>query len=171
MLGFGQEPEADKYLPEQRLAYAYLAVVGLILVITGIFKVLKNLPGVYFSPGLVTAVTLIHTFGTIFFLLGIVAHVAALLFKVNRPMVKPIFTGKMNLGYARMRHPIWYEKLGGKSDAVEAPAAAGENQEEEKEKPAPGSVLEAGTGERMPSSAAGDRADGAAGAKEERKNI
>jgi hypothetical protein len=28
-------------------------------------------------------------------------------------MVKPIFTGKMDLDYARSRHPIWYEKLGG----------------------------------------------------------
>jgi formate dehydrogenase gamma subunit len=138
MLGFGEEPEADKYLPEQRLAYAYLAVVGLILVVTGVFKVLKNLPGVYFSPGFVTAITLIHTFGTIFFLLGIVAHVAALFFKVNRPMVMPIFTGKMDLEYARNRHPIWYEKLGGRSAAAEPPAAAVlENQEMKREEPAP----------------------------------
>jgi thiosulfate reductase cytochrome b subunit len=42
MLGFGEEPEADKYLPEQRLAYAYMAGIGLILVITGVFKVLNN---------------------------------------------------------------------------------------------------------------------------------
>jgi len=119
MFGFGEEPKADKYLPEQRLAYVYLAGIGLILVITGIFKVLKNLPGVYFSPWFVTAVTLIHTFATIFFLLGILAHVAALVFKVNRPMVKPIFTGKMDLEYARNRHPIWYERLGGRPPAAE----------------------------------------------------
>jgi len=123
MLGFGEEPEADKYLPEQRLAYAYLAGVGLILVITGVFKVLKNLPGVYFSPWFITAVTLIHTFATIFFLLGIIAHVAALIFKVNRPMVKPIFTGKMDLEYARKRHPIWYQRLEGKSPAAKEAVA------------------------------------------------
>ncbi len=119
MFGFGEEPKADKYLPEQRLAYVYLAVVGLILVITGIFKVLKNLPQVFFSPWFITTITLIHTFATIFFLLGIIAHVAALVFKVNRPMVKPIFTGKMNLEYARRRHPIWYEKLESKTPVVE----------------------------------------------------
>lgn len=124
MLGFGEEPEADKYLPEQRLAYAYLAGVGLILVITGVFKVLKNLPGVYFSPWFITAVTLIHTFVTIFFLLGIIAHVAALVFKVNRPMVKPIFTGKMDLDYARKRHPIWYRRLESKSPAAKEAIAA-----------------------------------------------
>jgi cytochrome b subunit of formate dehydrogenase len=137
MFGFGEEPKADKYLPEQRLAYVYLAGIGLILVITGIFKVLKNLPGVYFSPWFITAVTLIHTFATIFFLLGILAHVAALVFKVNRPMVKPIFTGKMDLEYARNRHPIWYERLKGRSPVAEevsaapvsAPAPEGESDE------------------------------------------
>jgi len=114
MVGVGEEPKADKYLPEQRLAYAYLALIGLILAITGVLKVMKNLPDVYFSPGFVTAITLIHTFGTIFFLLGIMAHLAALVFKVNRPLVKPIFIGKIDLEYARNRHPIWYEKLGGR---------------------------------------------------------
>jgi formate dehydrogenase gamma subunit len=137
MFGFGEEPKADKYLPEQRLAYAYLAGIGLILVITGIFKVLKNLPEVYFSPWFITAITLIHTFATIFFLLGILAHVAALVFKVNRPMVKPIFTGKMGLEYARNRHPIWYERMGGRSPAAEEgiapPAPRAEEMEEKKE--------------------------------------
>jgi len=146
MFGFGEEPEADKYLPEQRLAYAYLAGVGLILVITGVFKVLKNLPEVYFSPWFITAVTLIHTFATIFFLLGIIAHVAALVFKVNRPMVKPIFTGKMDLEYARNRHPIWYQRLEGGSpvaeEAIAAPARevqlpAAEPQSDSAEPPAP----------------------------------
>jgi formate dehydrogenase gamma subunit len=110
-VGIGEEPKADKYLPEQRLAYFYLAVVGAILVGTGIIKVLKNLPTVYFSPGIVTAATLIHTLATIFFLLGVLAHVAALILKVNRPMVKPIFTGKMDLAYVQRRHPLWYEKI------------------------------------------------------------
>ena len=110
-LGIGEEPKADKYLPEQRLAYFYLGIVGAILVVTGIIKVLKNLPTIYFSPGFVTAATLIHTFATIFFLLGVIAHLAALILKVNRPMVKPIFTGKMDLAYVQRRHSLWYEKI------------------------------------------------------------
>ena len=69
------------------------------------------MPSVYFSPGLITAATLIHTFATIFFLLGVLAHLAALVLKVNRPMVKPIFTGKMDLAYVQRRHSLWYEKL------------------------------------------------------------
>jgi copper ion binding protein len=110
-VGIGEEPKADKYLPEQRLAYFYLGIVGAILVVTGVIKVLKNLPSVYFSPGVITAATLIHTFATIFFLLGVLAHLAALILKVNRPMVKPIFTGKMDLAYVQRRHPLWYEKI------------------------------------------------------------
>jgi hypothetical protein len=34
-------------------------------------------------------------------------------------MVKPIFTGKMDLEYARNRHPIWYQRLEGRSPAAE----------------------------------------------------
>jgi len=111
MFGFGEEPKSHKYLPEQRLAYAYLGGVGLILVLTGVVKVIKNLPGVYLSPTLITSMTLTHTFATIFFLLGVLAHLAALIFKVNRPLVKSIFTGEVNLGYVQDRHTIWYEEL------------------------------------------------------------
>lgn len=111
LFGFGKEPKSGKYLAEQRLAYAYLGGVGLILVLTGIVKVIKNLPGVYLPPVLITAVTLTHTFATIFFLLGVVAHLAALLFKVNRPLAKSIFTRKVDLDYARERHTVWYEEL------------------------------------------------------------
>jgi len=111
MLGFGEEPKMHKYLPEQRLAYAYLGGVGLILVLTGIVKVIKNIPGVYLAPGLITSMTLIHTFATIFFLLGVLPHLAALIFKVNRPLVTSIFTGEVDSGYARDRHSIWYEEM------------------------------------------------------------
>ncbi len=111
MVGLGEEPKSDKYLPEQRLAYVYLGGVGLVLVLTGMIKVIKNLPGVFLSPALITAATLLHTFATIFFLLGVVAHLSALIFKVNRPLTKSIFTGKVDVEYAKRRHPIWYEAL------------------------------------------------------------
>lgn len=111
MFGFGKEPKSDKYLPEQRLAYAYLGGVGLILVLTGIVKVIKNLPGVFLPPGLITAMTLTHTFATIFFLLGVMAHLAALIFKVNRPLTKSIFTGEVDIEYVKERHTVWYDEL------------------------------------------------------------
>jgi copper chaperone len=55
--------------------------------------------------------TLTHTFGTIFFLLGVVAHLGALIFKVNRPLVKSIFTGGICGEYVRDRHTLWYDEL------------------------------------------------------------
>jgi cytochrome b subunit of formate dehydrogenase/copper chaperone CopZ len=111
MFGFGEEPKSAKYLPEQRLAYAFLGAVGLVLVLTGIAKVVKNLPGVYLPPALVTAMTLTHTVVTIFFLFGVLAHLAALIFKVNRPLVRSVFTGKVHLDYVRERHTVWYDRL------------------------------------------------------------
>ena len=111
MFGFGKEPKSDKYLAEQRLAYAYLGGIGLILVLTGIVKVLKNLPGVYLPPVLITSMTLTHTFSTILFLLGVLAHLAALIFKVNRPLVRSIFTGEVDAEYVQDRHTIWYDEL------------------------------------------------------------
>ncbi len=131
MFGFGEEPKSDKYLPEQRMAYAYLGGVGLILVLTGIIKVIKNLPDVYLSPSLITWTTLIHTSATIFFLLGVLAHLAALVFKVNRPLVRSIFTGKVNLGYVQDRHTIWYEALMENRVQAEVEDKSDESKEEE----------------------------------------
>jgi copper ion binding protein len=111
MFGFGKEPKSDKYLAEQRLAYAYLGGIGLILVLTGIVKVFKNVPGVYLPPVLITSMTLTHTFATIFFLLGVLAHLAALIFKVNRPLTKSIFTGEVDIEYVKERHTVWYDEL------------------------------------------------------------
>jgi formate dehydrogenase gamma subunit len=119
MFGFGEEPKASKYLPEQRLAYAYLGGIGFILVVTGVIKVMKNLPDIYFSPVLITWNTLIHTFATLFFLLGVVAHLLALIFKVNRPLVKSIFTGEVDLAYVQDRHTLWYKELKGPPGAGE----------------------------------------------------
>jgi copper ion binding protein len=111
MFGFGEEPKSHKYLPEQRLAYAYLGGIGFILVLTGVVKVIKNLPGVYLPLGVITWNTLAHTFATIFFLIGVLAHLVALIFKVNRPLVRSIFTREVALEYVRDRHTIWYEEL------------------------------------------------------------
>jgi len=111
MFGIGEEPKAEKFLPEQRLAYAYLGAISLILVLTGIIKVVKNLDGVFLPPALITASTLIHTFATMFFLLGVLLHFGALLVKANRPLLRAIFTGWVREDYARERHELWWDSL------------------------------------------------------------
>lgn len=49
----GDEPPSEKYLPEQRLAYLFIGLVLLLLIITGLVKTFKNLAGVHISDGLV----------------------------------------------------------------------------------------------------------------------
>lgn len=119
-IGIGEEPAAGKYLAEQRLAYIYMAVVILVLIVTGLIKVTRNLPGVYLPPLFITVVTLTHLFTTILFFFGVAGHLAAFIFKVNRPLLRPMFTGKANLDYIRHRHSLWYEELAGPPEPVAA---------------------------------------------------
>ena len=111
VFGFGKEPENDKYLAEQRLAYVFIGVSLLILVVTGIVKVLKNLPHINFSEGFIYWITQIHNLGTILIIIGIIIHLGAFIFKENWPLLPGIFTGKIDLEYARRRHSIWYNRV------------------------------------------------------------
>ncbi|MEA1970633.1 MAG: cytochrome b/b6 domain-containing protein [Thermodesulfobacteriota bacterium] len=114
VFGFGQEPENDKYLAEQRLAYVFIGFSLLILVFTGTIKVLKNLPDINFSEGFIYWITQIHNLGTLLIIIGVVVHLGAFIFKENWPMLPGIFTGKIDLEYARRRHSIWYNRVFGK---------------------------------------------------------
>lgn len=125
MLTGGKEPPSDKFLAEQRLAYAYIAFWLLILILTGIVKVIKNLPGVSFSGNILIYVTDLHTLATFLLIFGIAAHLAAFLFKANRPLLGGMFTGKVGLAYVRHRHPLWYQRLVEKTAGTGAEAAAG----------------------------------------------
>jgi cytochrome b subunit of formate dehydrogenase len=105
----GEEPPSDKFLAEQRLAYAFFGGLMLLLIVTGLLKTWKNLPGNNLSPGLFVAVTMLHNLGTVLFLGALAAHVGALLVKPNRPLLPSIFTGRVDAGYARHRHSLWKE--------------------------------------------------------------
>ncbi|MEW6622087.1 MAG: cytochrome b/b6 domain-containing protein [Bacillota bacterium] len=111
MLGMGKEPPSDKYLAEQRLAYLFIALNLLVLIITGIIKVYKNFSLVDVNYTFVTWVTALHNIATFLLLFGIAAHLAAFIFKANRPLIRGMFTGKVDLEYVKHRHSIWYEKL------------------------------------------------------------
>lgn len=111
MFGFGEEPPQDKYLAEQRLAYVYMVFWFAIIIITGLVKTVKNLPGVDFSGGFIAFNTNLHNLSMIFLILGIVAHLGAFVLKPNWPLVPSMFTGKINEDYIRRRHSVWYEDL------------------------------------------------------------
>ncbi|MEN2986651.1 MAG: cytochrome b/b6 domain-containing protein [Thermodesulfovibrionaceae bacterium] len=112
MIGLGKEPPSDKYLPEQRIAYVTIGFVILILTVTGIVKVLKNLEWVVLSPQLESINTLIHTLSGILFMFVFIVHIFFVLaFKSNWPLLKSMFTGWVDEDYVKKRHPIWYEKI------------------------------------------------------------
>ncbi|KJS81668.1 MAG: membrane protein [Peptococcaceae bacterium BICA1-8] len=107
MFGFCEEPKSDKYLAEQRLAYAYMAFSFLLILVTGVLKVIKNFPTMQFSETFLSWVTNIHNLATFMIIFGIFAHLAAFAIKANWPLLPSMFTGKVDLEYAKHRHSIW----------------------------------------------------------------
>lgn len=111
MLGLAQEPENDKYLAEQRLAFAVTAFSIMALIITGIMKVYKNMPTVEFSSGTIFWLAQIHNLFTVILLLSIIIHLLAFLIKDNRPLVVSMFTGYIERDYVIQRHGKWWKQL------------------------------------------------------------
>lgn len=111
MLTKGKEPASDKYLAEQRLAYLFIGGNVILLVITGLIKMVKNLPGSTMSFEMIFWATLIHNIATVFLIIGIIGHLAAFIFKENRKMLPGIFTGYVDEEYVKERHSLWYERL------------------------------------------------------------
>jgi cytochrome b subunit of formate dehydrogenase len=107
MLVGGQEPPHGKFLAEQRLAYAAIAITVLGLVGTGLIKTYKNLGAIVIEPTLLQIITLLHTGLTMVFMGLIVAHIAAFVLKANRPLFPSMFTGRVARAYAEERHPRW----------------------------------------------------------------
>lgn len=115
MVGLAKEPKNDKFLAEQRLAFAVTAFSILMLIVTGLIKVYKNLPGTDLSSSWVFWSAQLHNLFTFILLLSIIMHLLAFLYKDNRPLVPSMFTGKISKGYVQRRHTIWLAKLEGEN--------------------------------------------------------
>lgn len=111
LVGLAKEPENDKYLAEQRLAFLVTAGSVFVLIITGLIKVFKNLPGTEVSAGVVFWTAQIHNLFTVILLLSVVVHLLAFLIPDNRLLVPSMFTGKISKAYVERRHRLWLEKL------------------------------------------------------------
>lgn len=111
MLTGGQEPPSAKYLAEQRLAYLAIGGSLALLIVTGLVKVAKNLPGVGLPELAIEIVTHLHNLAAILLLLGVVGHLVALLIPANRKLVGGMFHGTVDREYVEHRHPIWYQEL------------------------------------------------------------
>jgi cytochrome b subunit of formate dehydrogenase len=107
MLTGKQEPPHAQFLAEQRLVYAVMGSVSLLLLLTGLVKVYKNMGAITLDPTFIAVITLIHTALTPVFLLLLFAHLGAFLIKENRPLFGSMFTGRVDKEYADHRHPLW----------------------------------------------------------------
>lgn len=107
MLTGKEEPPHDKFLAEQRLAWAGFAVTAIALTASGYFLALKTRLGIIIDPLLIQTVTLLHMTLTFVLLGQIVIHLAAFLLKANRPLLRSMFNGKVDSGYAARRHGNW----------------------------------------------------------------
>jgi cytochrome b subunit of formate dehydrogenase len=105
--GKGEEPPFHKYLPEQRIAYAGMAAIIAVLILSGIVKTYKNVYDPQMSVVIVSWATWLHNIGAVLFILAFAAHVAAVLLKPNFPMLRGIVLGSIRLEYAKRRHPLW----------------------------------------------------------------
>ncbi|NLB88959.1 MAG: cytochrome b/b6 domain-containing protein, partial [Syntrophomonadaceae bacterium] len=114
MVGLASEPENEKYLAEQRLAFAVTAFSILMLILTGLIKVYKNLPGTYLSATWIFWSAQLHNLFTFILLFAIIIHLLAFLIKDNRPLVPSMFTGKIAKDYVERRHKLWLAELEGK---------------------------------------------------------
>ena len=109
MLFGGEEPPSEKYLPEQRLAYLFIGLVLLLLIVTGLIKTFKNLAGVHISDSLYYWTATLHNLGLILIIFGIIGHLLAFVFKENRPLLSAMFSGKVLAEYTLKRHSLWKE--------------------------------------------------------------
>jgi len=116
MLTKGKEPASDKYLAEQRVAYLFIGLSLLLLIVTGLIKTLKNVPGLDLPHSLLYWNTALHNIGTGLIFFGVIGHLAAFLLKENRPLLPGMFTGSINREYINHRHSLWYVKLLSKGD-------------------------------------------------------
>ena len=106
-----KEPPSEKYLPEQRLTYAYFAFAIALVVITGFIKVIKNIIGVQPSNGILLWGAQLHNLATVLVIIGIILHLGAFIVKDNRKLLPGMFTGYVDKKYVKERHSLWYKEL------------------------------------------------------------
>lgn len=111
--GKGKEPPFHKYLPEQRLAYAGMVFIIAMLILSGLVKTYKNIYAPDMSYAVVLWATWTHNIFFVLFVLAFLAHMAAIVLKPNRPMIRGILTGAVSLEYAVHRHPLWIKEIEG----------------------------------------------------------
>lgn len=105
-----KEPASDKYLPEQRLAWAAFVFAFLLVIVTGFLKSLKNIAGWDLPDPALFWLAQLHNTGFVLSILLFIAHMAAFAVKANRNLLPAMFSGDVEADYARHRHSLWKEQ-------------------------------------------------------------
>ncbi|NLU33346.1 formate dehydrogenase subunit gamma [Wolinella succinogenes] len=122
MLKGEPEPPSEKYLPEQRLAYAFIALTILLMGVSGIMKSWKNLTGNELSDFWLYWAATLHNAGMMLLIFGIIAHLAAFWLKPNRKLLGGMVHGKVEAHYVLERHGKWKEGIKRAQKALEREA-------------------------------------------------
>jgi cytochrome b subunit of formate dehydrogenase len=120
--GIGEEPANDKFLAEQRVAYAAIGAAALLLSLTGALKIARSAGWLFLPPAMSWTNTLLHNIGFAMFFLGVIAHLAAFALRVNRPLLPSMLSGRVRYAYAAHRHAKWLESLDASARVAVDPA-------------------------------------------------
>ncbi|MDY5184940.1 MAG: hypothetical protein SPF53_03405 [Helicobacter trogontum] len=81
----------------------------MLLIVTCLIKTAKNLAGWNISDSLYIWSAQLHNLGMFLIILGIIGHLAAFIFKANRPLLRAMFSGRVDSIYIMERHSLWHE--------------------------------------------------------------
>jgi len=110
VLSKGKEPVHDKFLAEQRIAYAVFAFTIVVLVGSGYYLATKNSLRLFLDPQILQAIILTHHVFTYLFIFQVSLHLVSFLLKVNRPLLPTMLHGRVAKDYVLMRHKKWIDR-------------------------------------------------------------
>jgi cytochrome b subunit of formate dehydrogenase len=102
--------EDGKYFAKQRLIYLAVGIVSLMMVGSGILKMVNKAMRPPEGSFQIILSSQVHSIGAILFVLLAAIHVAAFVLKPNRPLVRSMLTGKVDREYAEERYPLWVKE-------------------------------------------------------------
>ncbi len=131
----GHEPvPADRFNAGQKVYFWTVVIGGLTLLVTGIILFFrKSLPN-----DLVFVAIVVHDLAAFFGISGVLSHIY-LSTGANPGTLQAIFAGWVTKGWARLHHPLWYERITGRPAIGDTPlseelrAALAEKAEKEKD--------------------------------------
>lgn len=104
-LGMAEAPEAEKYLPIQRVSYLIWGVLLSVMALTGLVKVADYLWAV--GGGLKAAMTLVHDVFALLTILFLLGHIAVVLMPAHLQLLRSQVTGWIPKEYVREHHSRW----------------------------------------------------------------